>query len=263
MSYVTANGIRIYHEMHGEGEGILCIHGTSSSAMIWRQVAVEELARLGRVITYDRRGCTRSERPEPYQTSVEEQVEDAAALLTALDAAPAVVIGRSYGGGIALGLALRHPGLVRALVLLEPADIVIDGVAEPWEQKLKQTVEQAAASDPDRVAEALLRSVLDDEQWAAWPDEFKAMVAANSPAVLAEVRGAPLEVTSGMLAAIGVPTLLVAGEASPPAFRANNDRLAAAIPDTRTVLVGGGHLIDPGEPSVLEFIGEVLRREQR
>jgi esterase len=262
MPYVVANGIRIYHEEHGEGDAILCIHGTSSSAMVWRQAAVEQLARLGRVITYDRRGCTRSERPEPYQTSVDEQVEDAASLVTALDAVPTIVVGRSYGGGIALGLALRHRELVRALVLLEPADNVIDGVPEPWVQDLERTVEQAAASDPDRVAEALLRSVLDDEQWAAWPDEFKAMVAANSPAVLAEVRGAPLQVTSGMLAAIDVPTLLVAGEASPPAFRVNNDRLAAAIPDARTVLVGGGHLIDPGDPSVLEFVGEVLRSER-
>ncbi|MFO7532773.1 MAG: alpha/beta fold hydrolase [Candidatus Limnocylindrales bacterium] len=228
----------------------------------WRKAAVEQLARLGRVITYDRRGCTRSERPEPYQTSVEEQVEDAASLVSALDAAPAIVIGRSYGGGIALGLAMRHPELVRALVLLEPADMVIDGVAEPWEQDLQRIVEQAAASDPDRVAEALLRSVLDDEQWAAWPDEFKAMVAANSPAVLAEVRGAPLQVTSAMLAATDVPTLLVAGETSPPAFRANNDRLAAVIPDARTVLVGGGHLIDPGDPGALEFVGEVLRSER-
>ena len=42
--------------------------------------AVEELARFGRVIAYDRRGCTRSERPEPYErTSVAEQADDAAA----------------------------------------------------------------------------------------------------------------------------------------------------------------------------------------
>lgn len=261
MPYVVANGIRIYHEEHGEGDAILCIHGTSSSAMVWRKVAVEQLARLGRVITYDRRGCTRSERPEPFETSVDEQVEDAASLVAALDAVPTIVVGRSYGGGIALGLALRHPELVRALVLLEPADTVIDGVSEPWVHDLERTVEQAAASDPDRASEALLRTVLDDEQWAAWPDDFKAMVAANSPAVLAEVRGSPLQVTTGMLAAIDVPTLLVAGEASPPAFRANNDRLAAALPGARTVLVGGGHLIDPGDPSVLEFVGEVLRSE--
>ena len=59
--------------------------------------AFEELARLGRVIAYDRRGCTRSERPAPYErTSVAEQADDAAALLDAVAAVPAVVIGRQY-----------------------------------------------------------------------------------------------------------------------------------------------------------------------
>ena len=76
-----------------------------------------ELARLGRVIAYDRRGCARSERPEPYErTSVAEHADDAAALLDALEAAPAVVIGRSYGGTVATDLALRYPDRVRALV---------------------------------------------------------------------------------------------------------------------------------------------------
>jgi esterase len=260
MPYVQANGVRLYHEEHGEGDAIVCIHGTSSSAMVWRDVAVERLSQLGRVILYDRRGCTRSERPEPYETNVAEQVEDAAALIEALDAAPAIVIGRSYGGGVALGVALRHPGLVRALVLLEPADALIDGVAQPWDAETSRAVEEAAAIDPGRAAEAMLRSVLGDEQWEAWPDDFKAMVAANSPAVIAEIRGAPLVVASADLARLRIPTLLLAGEGSLPAFRAINDRLAASIPGARTELVGGGHLIDPGDPSVLGFVGEVMRR---
>ena len=72
------------------------------------------------MIAYDRRGCARSERPEPYErTSVAEHARDAAALLDALSATPAVVVGRSYGATVATDLALRHPGRVRALVLLE------------------------------------------------------------------------------------------------------------------------------------------------
>lgn len=258
MPHVEANGVRLYYEEHGTGEPIVCIHGTSSSAMVWRDVAVEHLSQLGRVIAYDRRGCTRSERPEPYETSVAEHVEDAAALIGALDAASAVVIGRSYGGGVGLGVALRHPELVRALVLLEPADMIIDGITEPWDEEMTRAVEEAAASDPDRAAEAMFRSVLGDEQWEVWPDDFKGMVAANSPAVIAEVRGARLRVTTSELARLHTPVLLVAGEDSPPIFRSRNAHMAATIPRARTELVGGGHLIDPGEPAVLGFIGEVL-----
>ena len=72
--------------------------------MIWGQ-AVDELARLGRIIIYDRRSCTRSERPSPYETTtVAEHADDAAELLLSLAATPAVVIGRSYGREVALDL---------------------------------------------------------------------------------------------------------------------------------------------------------------
>jgi esterase len=123
------NGVRLYYEQHGHGAPIACIHGGGTSALLWAD-AVEELARLGRVIAYDRRGCTRSQRPEPYErTSVVEQADDAAALLDALVATPAVVIARSYGGAVAVDLALRYADRVRALLLLE-ADAL--GLSPSW-----------------------------------------------------------------------------------------------------------------------------------
>src|SRR5438093_1274768 len=125
MPHATVNGVRLYYEERGTGDPIVCIHGTASSAMIWGR-AVEELGPLGRLIVYDRRGCTRSERPEPYHTNVAQHADDAAALLEELGAIPAVVIGRSYGGETALDLALRYPDHVRALVLLEAAVLSFD-----------------------------------------------------------------------------------------------------------------------------------------
>jgi esterase len=106
MSNVLANGVSLYYEEHGSGEPIVCIHGASGSAAVWGP-GVDELAARGRTIVYDRRGCSRSERPEPYVTNVHEHADDAAALIDALGAAPAVVIGRSYGGETAIDLALR------------------------------------------------------------------------------------------------------------------------------------------------------------
>ena len=55
MPDVQANGIRLYYEERGEGAPIVCIHGSSSSARMWPDAAIDELARLGRVIVYDRR----------------------------------------------------------------------------------------------------------------------------------------------------------------------------------------------------------------
>ena len=119
MAVATVNGVRLYYEERGTGIPILGIHGAGSSAIFW-QDAAERLSALGRVIVYDRRGCSRSERPEPYETtSVREHAIDARELLRTLDAAPAVLIGRSLGATIALDVALGHPESVLGLALLE------------------------------------------------------------------------------------------------------------------------------------------------
>jgi esterase len=259
MPTVAVNGIHLYQEEQGSGDAIVLIHGTSSSALVWRASTRESLADLGRVIVYDRRGSSRSERPEPYATSVDEQAVDAIGLLEALDAGPAVLIGRSYGGAVALGAALRRPDLVRALVLLEPGDVTLDGQLAAWEEPLTQAVEAAAGADPATAAEAMIRSVLGDEAWESLPPEWQGMFASNSPAVLAEVRGKRLEVSRRDLARLAIPTLLVVGEASTPAFAQLARTLADAIPGSRVVNVAGGHIVDPAEPAVLDYVRDVLR----
>lgn len=255
---VHVNGVRLYYEEHGRGDPILCIHGTSSSAMVWRRAATTELATLGRVIVYDRRGCTRSERPEPYATSVVQHAEDAAALIRALDAAPAIVIGRSYGGEVAIELALRDPELVRAMVLLEAASVTLDEDAMAWADALRRALEEAAARDPASVAETFLREVLGEGAWEGFPQRTRQMFTENGPAILAEFRGPWLEATETDLARISKPTLIVRGTDSPDAFARIAARMAAAIPGARIETVGGGHFIDPGEPAVVAFVRSVL-----
>src|ERR1700754_2534891 len=136
MGTARVNGVSLYVEEHGSGVPILGIHGTGSSALLW-QGAAPALARLGRVVLYDRRGCGRSERPQPYATDVLQQTADAAALLASLGAPPACVIGRSYGGEIAVTLGLQHPGAVRALVLLEPSMPLLSPESRTWLAAIK------------------------------------------------------------------------------------------------------------------------------
>ena len=129
-----------------------------------------------------------------------------------------------------------------------------------WAEELRAAVEDAAARDVSAVAETFLRRVVGDAQWGSFPDPLRQMFIDNSPAILAEFRGPWLEATAVDLARIGVPTLLVAGEGSPPALRRVTECMAAAIPISRSILVGGGHFIDPGEPDVLTFVRDVLGR---
>lgn len=258
MPDVLANGVRLYYEATGAGAPVLCTHGTSSSALVWGD-ALTPYAALGRLVVYDRRGCTRSERPHPYdRTCVEDHADDAAALLDALDAVPAVVIGRSYGGEIALDLALRHPGHVRALVLLEPALLSLVPSAAGFAEPLTRRILEMAELEPSRVGETFMRAVAGDEAWQAFPPPVKAMIAENGPAIVAELRGGFLDLDPAALASVAVPTLVASSEASPQPFRDVCDALAAHIPGARTYLVPGGHLISPGTPEVVEFVRGAL-----
>jgi len=255
------NGIRLYCEEHGSGDPILCIHGAGGTALGWAD-AVDKLARLGRVIAYDRRGCARSERPQPYQrTSVAEHADDAAALLDALATEPAVVVGRSYGGTFATDLALRYPDRVGALVLLEPdAPRELAPAVATWVDALADRLRQVAAREGvDAVAEALICEVAGKDAWRSFPEETRQMLAGNGEAILAELEGEWwLQADAAALGTLQQPALLVAAADSPPEFHEPIEALAQALPNARTALVGGGHLIDPAAPEVIAFIEEVL-----
>src|SRR5437867_3528415 len=116
MSFVTSDGCDLYYEEVGEGVPILLVPPAGATVSTWGS-ATEELARIGRVIAYDRRGYARS-RGEPAH-SMSTHTADAAALLEHLRTPPAVVVGTSAGAAIAVDLAVRRPDLVRVVVAHE------------------------------------------------------------------------------------------------------------------------------------------------
>jgi len=120
MPHVEGAGVALHYEERGEGRPLLVIHAMGSDAAAW-EPSLDELASAGaRAIAYDRRGYGASGAPQPYTaTTVQEQAQDATALLEALGAAPAVLVGDGFGALIALELLVRRPQLAAAAVLAD------------------------------------------------------------------------------------------------------------------------------------------------
>jgi pimeloyl-ACP methyl ester carboxylesterase len=117
---VHVPGAQLACSTHGEGSPLLLVHGIAERAESWAPL-VADVSASAHVIAYDRRGYGDSSVPVPYErTTVAEQAEDAAALLEAVAAAPAVVCGRDFGALVALDLVKRHRRLVAGVAAIDP-----------------------------------------------------------------------------------------------------------------------------------------------
>jgi pimeloyl-ACP methyl ester carboxylesterase len=175
---------KLYHEVRGSGPALLLITGGTGGADEWGPVA-PALAEGLTVVTYDRRGMSRSPRPDGWTaTSMAEQADDAAALLRALELAPAVVVGHSGGASIACSLVVRHPELVRHAVLYEAPLLAVVPEGEAVVAGFQATIDQAMAEGgPRKAMEAFMRAnagdEIVDELFASVPPAQRDMVLDN------------------------------------------------------------------------------------
>lgn len=117
---IVAAGIRTnYHDI-GHGYPVLLIHGSGPGVSAWAnwRLVMPELAKQARVIAPDMVGFGYTERPAGLRYTMEAWVAQAIGLLDALHIECADLIGNSFGGALALALAIRHPHRVRRLVLM-------------------------------------------------------------------------------------------------------------------------------------------------
>ena len=112
---IEANGLRVYYEVHGEGEPLLLIHGGTATSQAWAS-HLPAFAEHFRIFAPDSRGHGRTDNPTG-EHGYRVMADDVAALVGALGLRRPLVLGYSDGGQIALELGMRYPGLARVLVL--------------------------------------------------------------------------------------------------------------------------------------------------
>ncbi len=151
------------YEANGDGEAVLLIHGALVADALLPLTREAALADRYRLIRYRRRGHGGSD-PVPAAFSIEQQAQDALALLTHLGVSRAHVIGHSGGGTIAVQLAIEAPSLVHSLAVLEPATMPPD-MAPAFSEMAGPVLEAYRSGDPRRAVDLWMNLVRVGTDW--------------------------------------------------------------------------------------------------
>jgi pimeloyl-ACP methyl ester carboxylesterase len=251
MATVKVNGVRLFYELNGTGAvPLVLVHGSWDSHHDW-DLVVPRLADSFRVLTYDRRGHSKSERPTG-QGSVREDVADLAALIEHLGLVPAWVVGNSFGASITLRLAGERPDLFRGLIAHEPPffsllgdDPALAPLLAEVRQRIRAVVERIASGDHAGAAEQFVETVaLGPGTWAQVPPEVQQTLIENAPTFLDEASDpAQLAFDLEWIREFSQPALLTRGDQSPPTFAPVVAKLAEALPRVEVVTFpGAGHI---------------------
>ena len=239
---------------------IVLVHSLAMDRSLWRPVA-ERLSTNACVLIHDCRGHGRSDKPQGPVT-VERHADDLADLIDQLGWPTALVAGASMGGCIALAFAIRHPGRVSALGLVDTTAWYGPDAPKNWEQRANA----ALAAGLSSLTDFQVTRWFGDKFRAENPQVVKDCVDTflrNDVAVYAQtcrMLGA-CDLRAG-LAAIKVPTAIVVGEedyATPPAMAEAMHKAIAA--STLTVLPGARHLTPLERPDqIAAALGQLLQR---
>jgi pimeloyl-ACP methyl ester carboxylesterase len=186
-NYAEVNGLKMYYEIHGTGLPLVVLHGAFMTIRAMGAL-VPALAEARRVVAVELQGHGRTaEIDRPF--SYEQMADDVAAMIRHLGFEQADVFGYSMGGGAAFQLAMRHPELVRKLVVAS-ASSTSDGVYPEVLSGIEQITPELFEGTPwkeeyDRVAPnldafpALVEKMkqLDSQPFAWPPDEIRAIPA--------------------------------------------------------------------------------------
>ncbi|AVP56365.1 alpha/beta fold hydrolase [Pulveribacter suum] len=262
MPHAQVNGQRLYYEdTGGDGPAILFSHGLlMDSSMFAPQV--QALANLGwRCISWDERAHGQTATGECAPFSYYDSADDAVALLAQLGVAHAVLAGMSQGGYLSLRAALRHPQVVRALVLIDTQAMTEEAHKMAGHQGVVQEWLQGGLSDERAVG---IEHLILGEGWegaAAWRAKWQRMQPGDLLAAFTTL--ATRDDISAEIARIHAPALVIHGDADQAIDIERARSMAGALPQAQMVVIpGAGHAPNLTHPQLvnqvlLEFLGQL------
>ena len=194
--YAPVDELDIYYEVHGSGQPLVLLHGAMSTIGTSFGKVLPSFARSRQVVAIEQQshGHTADiDRPLTY----EQMADDTAAVLRHLDIARADVFGYSMGGGVALQVAVRHPDLVRKLVLAstayEPEGFhpgALDNAADVKPEDLAGTPFQEdyvrTAPNPGHWARLVAKCGQLDSGFKGWPEDVVQSIEAPTLVIIGD-----------------------------------------------------------------------------
>lgn len=270
---LTVDGVRLGGWTTGEGEPVVLLHGGPGMGFEYLDSVTGELAGL-RVVSYQQRGLPPSRTEGPFE--IGDHVADYGRLLDGLGWERAVVVGHSWGGHLALHVALALPDRVSGALIVDPLGGVGDGGAAEFESELDARTPEADRQRAEELDQQALRGEGGDEDAEEalrlyWPAYFPSpgqappmppvrLDATSYAATYASAQTELPRLESG-LPGIRVPMGFLAGGMSPMPTTASTDtadRIPGAWVD---VVEGAGHFVWLDRPgSVRRALDRLLGR---
>ena len=249
MPYLSAHGLEVFYRDEGSGEPVVFGHSSTGSGGQWRALS-SRLAGRYRLLIPDHIGYGRT---GAYSGAVPliEHERDIILSLIELAGPPVHLVGHSYGGSILTRAAVRMPGKVRSLALIEPTlfyllrpagkaieHAEISAVAE-------HVIRNVDAAQPREAAHGFIDYWGGPGAFAAMDERLQTSVVKAMPKLALEWRTAfePSGVSEAALAALDMPILLLGGSKTTAAARGVMDILHRLWPHApRAEIPGAGHM---------------------
>jgi pimeloyl-ACP methyl ester carboxylesterase len=250
---VTAVGTqRIAWYERGSGPALVMAIGTGSTMAEWDPALLERLAEHYRLILFDYPGVGRSSRLVDGRTSFAALADTTAAFMRAIGVEGSDVLGWSMGGFVAQQLAVRHPGVLRRMVLAgtnpggdaavlgSDEDQDIDSDPDPSDAAVLRVLYPRTAAGRAE-GRAFLKRLDTASESGEIPDDFDVPAATVRAQVAAEDPWLRSNANWDALARLTTPTLVTGGRSDPVVPPANARVTARRIPGARLELFAGAH----------------------
>ena len=251
---VTIEGYQLEYEVHGAGEPAVLIHGSVLADTYLPMLSEPSLSGF-KLVRYRRRGFGNSTHPVSI-ISIGDQAHDCWALMRELNIARAHIAGHSYGGIIALQLALDYPEAVHSLALLEPALVGVVPNAAEFVSELAPVIETHQKGDRQGALEGFFLQVAGSD----WRRSFDALPGSLEMA-LADIDNlfhveipamGQWRFTRDDAGRIHQPILAVVGGESAPIFHEIHELVQSWFPRAKPVTIpGSNHMLQVVEPRAL------------